>query len=409
METEFIKWAGLALSFAASFVFSLFHMSLWSASKISISRFLEDKDKEFRQKILDMYEDLRISVEIMRVLFLFAFLVYLFVVFPTLTYWPLWFLLLGFVIYVVFFDLLPRLINSVNIKGVLSFFLLSFKIPYYLCKPLLFILRAKVFRKEVEEEREASEEEIQAFVEEAEEEGIIEKEEGILLKSVVEFGDTIVKEIMTPRVSMICTRKEATIQSLRELVIKEKHSRIPVYKDRIDNIDGVVIAKDLLEYSDDIHKHSSIKPLIRPVYFVPESMNVSELLKEFQKRKQKLAVVVDEHGGVSGLVTMEDLMEELVGEIQDEYDKDEVQFIEQGPLDYIVLGVAELEDLEDIFDIDFQNDEYITVGGFITHHLGRLPRPGEQIELMGLLMDVLEVDQKRIRKIRICKKPPEEL
>ena len=176
METELITWAGLALSFVAAFVFSLFHMSLWSASKISISRFLEDKDREYRHKILDMYDDLRISVEILRALFLFAFLVYLFVVFPTLTFWPLWFLLLAFGIYLVFFDLLPRLINSVNSKGVLAFFLHSFKIPYYLCKPLLFILRAKVFHKEVEEEREASEEEIEAFVEEAEEEGIIEKE-----------------------------------------------------------------------------------------------------------------------------------------------------------------------------------------------------------------------------------------
>jgi len=408
METELIKWAGFALSLVASFVFSLFHMSLLSASKISISRFLEDKDKEYRQKILDIYDDLKISVEIMRILFLFAFLVYLFVVFPLLIYWPLWFLLLGFAIYLVFFDLLPRLINSVNSKGVLAFFLLSFKIPYYLCKPLLLILRARVFHKTVEEEREASEEEIQAFVEEAEEEGIIEKEEGILLKSVVEFGDTIVKEIMTPRVSMICVRREATIQSLRELVSKEKHSRIPVYKDRVDNVDGIVIAIDLLEYAEDIHKNKSIEPLIRPVYFVPESMNVSELLKEFQKRKQKLAVVVDEHGGVSGLVTMEDLMEEIVGEIQDEYDKDEIQFIEQGPLDYIVLGVAELEELEDIFDVDFENDEYITVGGFITHHLGRLPKQGEQIELQGLSMEILEVDQKRIRKLRISKKLPEE-
>jgi len=407
METEFIKWVGLGLSLVAAFVFSLFHMSLWSASKISISRFLEDKDKEYRHKILDMYDDLRISIEIMRTLFLFAFLVYLFVVFPALTFWPLWFLLLGFAVYLVFFDLLPRMINSVNSRGILAFFLLSFKIPYYLCKPLLFILRAKVFHKEVEEEREASEEEIQAFVEEAEEEGIIEKDEGILLKSVVEFGDTIVKEIMTPRVTMICTKKDATIHSLRKLVIKEKHSRIPVYTDRIDNIDGVVIAKDLLEYSEDIQKNSSIAPLIRPAYFVPESMKVSELLKEFQKRKQKLAVVVDEHGGVSGLVTMEDLMEEIVGEIQDEYDKDEVHFIEQGPQDYIVLGIAELEELEEIFDVDFENDEYITVGGLITHYLGRLPEQGEQTELKGLSMEVLEVDQKRIRKLRINKKSPE--
>ncbi len=405
METKIVEWAGLSLSFLIAFLFSLFYVALWSTSKISISRILEDKEKSYRLKILEIYDDLRISIEIMRTLFIISFLIYLFVVFPSLTLWPLSYLLLAFAVYLIFFDLFPRLINSLNNRGVLLFFLSTFKIPYVLSKPLLFLLRAKVFHQEIEEEeREASDEELQAFVEEAEEEGIIEKEEGVLLKSIVEFGDTIVREIMTPRVSMACARRDASIETLRELVKKEKHSRIPVYKDRVDSIDGIVNAKDLLEYSEDIHKESSIEPLIREVYFVPESMKVSELLKEFQQRKQKLAVVVDEHGGVSGLVTMEDLMEEIVGEIQDEYDKDEIQFIEQGPLDYIVRGDADVEDLEDIFDVELEGDEYITVGGFITHHLGRLPEHGEHVELKGLSMEILEVGPKRIRKLRIKEK-----
>jgi CBS domain containing-hemolysin-like protein len=405
METEFVEWIGLGLSFFAAFIFSLFHAALWSTSKISMSRYLEDREKPYRLKILEIYDDLRISVEIIRALFVIAFLIYLFVVFPSLTLWPLSYLAIAFGIYLIFFDLLPRLINMLNNKGVLSFFLSTYNIPYILSKPFLLLLRIKAFHKEAEgEERETSDEELQAFVEEAEEEGIIEKEEGLLLKSVVEFGDTIVKEIMTPRVSMVCARRSASIETLRALVNKEKHSRIPVYKERIDNIDGIVNAKDLLEYSEDVHKADSIEPLIREVYFIPESMKVSELLKEFQKRKQKLAVVVDEHGGVSGLVTMEDLMEELVGEIQDEYDEEEFQFIEQGPLDYIVLGDAEVEDLEEIFDVELECDEYITVGGFITHNLGRLPEQGESVELKGLSMEILEVGPKRIRKLRITKK-----
>jgi len=405
METDYVEWIGLGLSFLAAFVFSLFHMALWSASKISISRYLDDKEKSYRMRILEIYDDLKISVEIMRALFIIAFLIYLFVVFPSLTLWPLSYLLIAFGIYLLFFDIVPHFISLLNHKGVFTFLLSTYKIPYLLSKPFLFLLRAKAFRKEIEEaEREASDEELQAFVEEAEEEGIIEKEEGVLLKSVVEFGDTIVREIMTPRVSMVCAKRDASIESLREVVNREKISRIPVYKDRIDNIDGIVNAKDLLEYSEDIHKKDSIEPLIREVYFVPGSMKVSELLKEFQKRKQKLAVVVDEHGGVSGLVTMEDLMEELVGEIQDEYDKDEHRFIEQGPLDYIVLGDAEVEDLEEIFDVELEDDAYITVGGFITHHLGRLPESGEVVTLKGLSMEILEVGPKRIRKLRITKK-----
>lgn len=403
MDSELITWSGFGLSFLAAFAFSLFHISLSSFTKISISRFLEDRDKEYRTKILEIYDELKISAEVMRILFLIAFIVYLFIIFPRLRFWPLWSFLCALGLYIIFFESLPRLLNAVGSRQILSFFLSSFRIPYLLSKPLLWIVKTKTAEKEPEEQREASEEEIQALIDEAKEEGIIEKEEGVLLKSVVEFGDTIVREIMTPRVSMICIPKKETIHKLRELVIKEKHSRIPVYKERIDNIEGIIIAKDLLEYSADKHMKDSLEPLIRPVYFVPESMKVSELLKEFQKRKQKLAIVVDEHGGVSGLVTMEDLMEEIVGEIQDEYDKDEVQIIQQSPEDYIVLGDAEVEELEELFHLDLAEDDYITISGMITHHLGRLPEQGEKAEFKGLSFEVLDVGQKRIKKLRISR------
>jgi CBS domain containing-hemolysin-like protein len=404
MEVEIEKWIGWGLSLIATFLVSLFHISLASSSKISISRLLEDKDKDYRQKILDIYDELKVAIEFVRILFLVAFLVYFYMVFPRLTFWPLWLFLISAGIYVVAFDILPRLISLRIRDKILATFLPSYRIPYILSKPLLLLSKAKTFvREQEEEQREASDEEIQALIEEAKEEGIIEKEEGLLLKSVVEFGDTKAKEIMTPRVEMICIRKDATISKLRELVIKEKHSRIPVYRDRVDNVEGIILAKDLLEYTDEMHKASSIEPLIRPVHFVPESMRVSELLKELQDRREKLVIVVDEHGGVSGLVTMEDLVEEIVGEIQDEYDLDEVQFIEQGPSDYIVLGDAEVEDLEEIFDLDLAEDEYITVSGLITHSLGRLPDKGEKIELKGLQLEILDVDQKRVKKLRITK------
>lgn len=403
MDSSFITWTGFILSFLAVFCFSLFHTALSSSSKISISRLLEKKEKNYRTKIIEIFDELKISVEYLRILFLIAFLVYLFFIFPRLSLWPLWLFLISFAVYLIFLDIVPRLLNALFMKNVLFLFLPSYKFPYFFSKPLLFAARLKAAEKEQEEEREVSEEEIQVLIEEAEEEGIIEKEEGPLLKSVVEFGDIIVREIMTPRVSMICIPKDSTIEKLRDLVIKEKHSRIPVFKERIDNIEGIVIAKDLLELSEDKHKRDSIEPLIRPVHFIPESMKVQELLKDFQARKQKLAVVVDEHGGVSGLVTMEDLVEEIVGEIEDEYDKERVQFIEKGPLDYIVLGDAEVEDLEDLFELDLEGDDYITVSGLITHHLGRLPKLGEIIEVKGLSLEILEVGPKRIKKLRIKK------
>lgn len=408
MEIEYIKWAGLVLSVLAAFLLSLFHFSLRLTSKISLSRFLEDKEKRFRTEILEIYDELKVSLEYIRILFIVAFLIYLYQIFPQSKFWPLWLFLVSFAIYLTLFDLLPRFLISWNKKIILELFLPSYKFPYLLSKPFLFLAKPKISEKEEEQEREASEEEIQAFIDEAKEEGIIEKEEGVLLKSVVEFGDTMVREIMTPRVDIICIRKDANLKQLRDLVIKEKHSRIPIYKDRIDNIEGIIIAKDLLKYSADKYNKDSTEPLIRPVYFVPEAMKVAELLKEFQKRKQKLAIVVDEHGGVSGLVTMEDLVEELVGEIKDEYDLEEVQITKMAPLDYVVPGEAEVEEIEELFDLDLAEDDYITVSGLITHHLGRLPQKGEEFKIKGLSLEILDVDQKKIKKLRIKKVKSEE-
>jgi CBS domain containing-hemolysin-like protein len=404
MNVEIVTWAGFFLSFLAAFLFSLFHLSLSSFSKIALSRFLEDKDKKYRLKILDIYDEIKIAVGFMRVIFLIAFLVYLFTIFPRLRFWPLWLFLISLGVYFVLFDSLPRLLNALNKKRILSLFLPSYRLAHFLAYPLLAITKIKEPEEEQEEFREASHEEIQAFIEEAQEEGIIETEERGLLKSVVEFGDTVVREIMTPRVDMAAIKSDTTIEKLRKLVIKEKRSRVPVYKDRVDNIEGIVIAKDLLEYADDKYKNDSIEPLIRPAYYVPESMKVSELLNELQKRKLKLAVVVDEHGGVSGLVTMEDLVEEIVGEIQDEYDREEIQIIERGPSDYIVSGDAEVEEIEELFDLEFAENSYITIGGLITHHLGRLPEVGEKVHIKNLSLEILEVGQKTIKKLRIKKR-----
>ncbi|OQX53031.1 MAG: hypothetical protein B5M54_07800 [Candidatus Aminicenantes bacterium 4484_214] len=403
MEIEWVKWIGFGLSFLAAFIFSLFYISLSSFSRIAFSRFLEDRDKEVRHRFLSIYDKLKISFEFLRILFLIAFFIYLFFLFPSLRFWPLWLFLLSLSIFFIFFELIPRLLNAWKRRAVFSFFLAAYRIPYWLTKPILFISKIKESDKEPLEDKELSEEEIQAFIVEAQEEGIIQTEEGPLLKSVVEFGDTIVREIMTPRVDMVCIPKKATLRQLRDLVIQKKHSRIPVYEGRIDNIVGIINAKDLLEYLDDNQLENSLEPLIRQPYFIPEAMKVAELLKEFQKRKQKLAIVVDEHGGVSGLVTMEDLMEEIVGEIQDEYDEELAPILQLGNDEFIVRGDVEVDQLEDLFDLELAEDNYVTVGGFITHHLGRLPEKGEKISIKNLTIEILDADQKRVKKLRIKK------
>jgi len=402
-----INWAGFGLSFLAAFFFSLFHICLQSFSKISLSRFLEDREKSYRTKVLCDFDETRLVVEYLRNILLLVFLIYLFTLFPRFRFWPLWFVLLVLVVYSALLDYLPRLVNSLGKNAILKIFLPAFPLVRTLGAPVLALSRNLLEREEQrderEEGREASDEEIETFIDEATEEGIIDRGEDELLRSVVEFGDTVVREIMTPRVNMVCIRKDATIGTLKDLIIREKYSRIPVYKDRLDNVEGVVMAKDLLEYADEKHMGQPIEALIRTVSFVPESMPVPDLLKEFQKAKQKMAIVVDEHGGVAGLVTMEDVVEEIVGEIQDEYDTEEAEVAENGPHDFMVSGATEVGKLEKLFDLDLAKEDFITVGGLIAHTLGRLPKKGEKLVLKGMNIEVLDVDQKKIKKLRIRK------
>ncbi len=402
-----VAWIGLALAFLAAFLLSLFHVVLGAFSKISLSRFLEDRDKPDRARILDHCDETALAVEFLRIAVILALGVYIFAAIGARGTRLLWLFLAALAVYAIGLDLVPRLLVLAAKPFLMKMFLPAFPLVRVLASPLLLVSRRldarEEQREEQEEDREASEEEIETFIDEATEEGIIDKGEDELLRSVVEFGDTVVREVMTPRVNMVCLRKDSTIDNLKDLIIKDKYSRIPVYKDRLDNMEGIVIAKDILEYSDDKHKAQPIEALIRPVAYVPESMPVRDLLREFQKVKTKMAIVVDEHGGVSGLVTMEDVVEEIVGEIQDEYDTEEAEIAENGPLDFTVSGATEVEELEELFDVELAEDDFITVGGLITHDLGRLPFKGEVLTVKGLQLEVLEVDQKKVKKLRIRK------
>ena len=402
-------WIGLVLSALGAFVLSLAHMAFDAVSRISLSGFLEQREIPDRQDILKRYADIRTAFEFWRIVFLIALLVYAGVAAPgALQRNPLLFFLCAAIVYALVFDGLARLLGSLGKERLVLAFLRARRLMLGLSAPILVLTRWLSAREdseeEAEEDREASEGEIDTFLDEAEEEGIIEEHEGELLRSVVEFGDTIVREIMTPRVDMVCIRKDATVQKLRNLIITEKYSRIPVYKDRVDNLEGMVMAKDLLAYSEKEFDAAPIEPLIRPVIFVPESMMVSDLLREFQKGMQKIAIVVDEHGGVTGLVTMEDVVEEIVGEIRDEYDTEEAQITEVGPKEFLVSGGAKVEEIEDILGAELAADDFITVSGMITHRLGRLPAKGETLGFDGgLTAEVMDVDQKRIKKVRFRK------
>ena len=402
-----VEIAGLGLSFIVGFGLSALHVALWSMSKIAFSRFLEDSARENRAETLDKFEETQLAVEVLRITVFLAFIVYLYAALPELRLRPLVFFLLAFAVSIAGFDLLPRLAAAAGRPAVLKLFLPAFGLLRVLASPVLVVSRRLLAREEKREEQEgeheASDEEIETFIDEAREEGIIDQDENELLRSVVAFGDTVVREIMTSRVALIAIRKDATIDELKDLIIREKYSRIPVYKDRLDSIEGIVMAKDLLEYADEKHKLQPMEALIRPVSYVPETMEIADLLKELKRSRQKMAVVVDEHGGVSGVVTMEDVLEEIVGEIQDEYDSEEARIHSNGPLDFTVSGLTEVEELEELFDLELAEDDFVTVGGWLTSELGRLPRKGERLEVRGLAVEILDADAKRVRKVRIRK------
>lgn len=407
-----VSWVGLGLSFLLGFGFSLFHIAVSGLSKIALSRFLEDHDKTLRTDLLDRYEEIKIAVELWRVLFVLAFFIYVDFGFAGRDPRPLLSLAVAVVVFALVFDALPRLIGGLFREPILAAFLPSYRFILILSAPVLLLSRWVIKREEIEEageeDREASDEEIDTFLDEAREEGIIEKGEDELLRSVVEFGDTVVREIMTPRVDIVCIRRDATLQKLRNLINTEKYSRIPVYRDRVDNIEGVAMAKDILPFGEREHDQDPLDAFIRPAVFVPESMMVADLLKLFRKVKQKMAIVIDEHGGVSGLVTMEDLMEEIVGEIQDEYDAEEAQIVTNAPEDFTISGEVKVEELEDLFDIELADDDYITASGLIAHAMGRLPVRGESLTVRGLVFEALDVDPKRIRKLRVRRRTKEE-
>jgi CBS domain containing-hemolysin-like protein len=220
-----------------------------------------------------------------------------------------------------------------------------------------------------------------------------------LLRSLVEFRETMVREVMTPRPDIVAIHASATIGELRTLVREQQYSRVPVYNETLDNIVGVISIKDLIviEPSDVSHPITS---LIRPAHFVPETKRVPELLSELQGKRVQAAIVVDEYGGTAGLVTIEDLLEEIVGEIRDEYDVEIEPVLEEPNGSFVFSGRAHVRELADRLKIDVEGEGYETVGGYLLSHVGRVPHAGETFEIDGLSVEVLEAERRRITRIR---------
>ncbi len=374
-----------------AFVFSLWETSLLEIKKWKYLQLVSDREEEDYPYLSSIEAHILVIKNLKNISFLITLTIYMIFTFP-------------------------KLLPDENIAYLLlSFFLIYFIPPIFIKKGNAYKLirlfipiqlwLSKIFPKEKEvppATEEEKEERIEAFLLEGKEKNIITEEEEEMVEKIIYFKERTVREIMTPRINIIGIEEGMPLSQLKKLIIEKKKSRILVYRERIDNLVGIVIAKDMFKYwGQDTITLKKTKDLIRKPLYVTEYMKISDLLKLLQKKKQKMAVVTDEYGGISGIVTVEDILEEIVGEIYDEYEKEEVS-IEEKDGYYIVSGDTPIEDIEDLLDTEFEIDHSaVTIGGMISYILGKFPNRGEKIVIDNYEFEIKEISEKSIKKIII--------
>ena len=414
----------LALVFLATIDMAFTQLSDVSLRKLSTETDENPKPRstEFLRQILENRPRFRfaLSAVIQILLIIFSVLVTLIVhnffedQIQLLTYS----LLIGLFASGIFRQIIPRLLTWKNPEGKLLL-LLPFIRPIYnlmsfVADPFVSFLREKEQQKTelsiapnaAEEKDEDYSEDIQALIEVGEAEGILEEEERELIETMVEFSDTRAGEVMTPRPEICALPVEATVRQARDLIIREKYSRLPVYREKIENVEGVIYVRDLLQAWAEGRENDSIETLLRPAFFVPETKSASDLLKSMQKNHVQLAIVVDEYGGVAGVVSLEDLVEEIVGEIEDEDTTQEeiIEIVEGGGGSfYDVLGSTEIGKIERIFELEIEDDDFTTIAGLVTSEIGYVPKPGERLLIRGLDIEVLRAGEKKLELLRLRK------
>ena len=311
----------------------------------------------------------------------------------------------AFVVVALFRQLIPRAVALNKPEDVFWRLLPVFSVFYrffsVFVAPVSLVLH-KLRKPEEEADEQDEVEEIQAFIDVGEEEGIIEGSEGEMIHSIVEFSDTRVSEVMRPRPQIIAIEATATIADVRRLITETKYSRIPIYRGQMDNIEGIVHVRDLFAFYEPERANHPVTECLRPAYFVPESKPVAELLEEMQKAKVQMSIVIDEHGGVAGLVTVEDIIEEIVGEIEDEDragSSSEPISAEDGS--FLIDGAAEIRKVELLYGKEIEADDFTTVAGLIINHLGHVPRIGERLCFKGIEFEVVEADGRKVNRVRL--------
>ncbi len=319
---------------------------------------------------------------------------------------------------IVFAELVPKTLALANAERVAIALSLPIEFLAQALGPVIAALTGitnavtRLFGAEVSNEAQITAEELRLIVERGGEQGVLEAEEEQMINAVIELGTRRVHEVMVPRTSMVALTAESTIETAIDAIVAEGHSRIPVYEDSVDEIIGIVYAKDLLPFvKAGSPEPPPIRTLLRTPVFVPESMTVDDLLHELQRRKVHIAIVLDEYGGTAGLVTIEDLLEEIVGEIQDEYDEEEPMIERLSEDQARVDGRASVDDLAELFETQVpleDADEYDTVGGLIYHRIGGVPKPGDEVAVDGLRLTVESTDGRRVSKVLVVRSRPDE-
>jgi putative hemolysin len=319
---------------------------------------------------------------------------------------------------IIFAELVPKTLALANTER----FAITLSLPVdFLASalgPLIKVLTgvtawiARLFGAKVTDEAQITAEELRLIVERGGEQGVLEAEEEQMINSIIELGERRLHEVMVPRIAIVALPASTTLDDAIDKVVDEGHSRIPVYEESIDEVLGILYAKDLLPIlKAPSRERPELRSLLRAPVFVPESMTIDDLLHEFQRRKVHIAIILDEYGGTAGLVTIEDLLEEIVGEIQDEYDTEEPMIVRLSDDEARVDGRADIDDLAELFDTDLgleDEDEYDTVGGLIYHRIGGVPSPGDVVEVDGLHLTVESTDGRRVGKVLVVRRGAEE-
>ena len=410
---------GIATLFIlALLVTSILEIAFSSINKIAFRRYLEKPDVKAAPLLASLLEsrtEVLLSIHMLIQTLMVAGAVFLFAAFnrrqvPYVAGMP-GTILVMFVLIVLFRQLIPRLVVARNPEMVLIYLFPVFRLCVLFMRPFARLMTGVLnyfhsWEEEIgpdKKEEEATDEEIQAFIDAGQEEGILADAEGEMIQSIVHFGDKIVREIMTPRTQINAIDIDSSVEKLVQLMTARSHTRIPVYRGDLDNIEGFIHERDLLQFwqRPDLAKlPRPLAKLIRPIHLVPETKPVDDLLNEMKKRGDQMVLVVDEYGGISGVATMEDLIEEIVGEIHDDESMEE-RIVQETPGVYLVPGSLELSALDETIGSGFADTECTTVGGAVVELFGRLPAAGEKIEHQGVSVEVLDADRRKVRRLRM--------